>query len=314
MPAEERSERLTSDETERPEAAGLGEADRPKATGLGEAERAAAGRGAGAVRDAGSAVVEPVSGERPEEAAGPAEAGKAERADVGRGPGAVRGAGSDADVPGTGVEPVSGGVAVRSGGSDGGAGSAATESAAVGSSADGDAEPEAASTWAVPSRDTDPAPDAPHRADDDGEPTATDAVSAPDAEGTPRRTTRRFPLFTRDTARPEGGGRAASREAPAPARQWPILVVLGAVGLGLLLTAFDVFRFGLLLIGAAMLGGAVLRWALPDVGMLAVRSRFTDLLTYGVLGTAIVLLALMAQPNPVLEIPFLESTLHYTDR
>ncbi|MET7696139.1 DUF3017 domain-containing protein [Streptomyces sp. NPDC005485] len=141
-----------------------------------------------------------------------------------------------------------------------------------------------------------------------------DAVSAPDAEGRPRRTTRRFPLFTRDTARPEGGGRAAPGDAPAPARQWPILAVLTTVGIGLLLTALDVFRVGTVLIGLALLGGGVLRWMLPDVGMLAVRSRFTDLVTYGVLGVAIVLLALMAQPNPLLEIPFLDDTLHFTVR
>jgi hypothetical protein len=139
-----------------------------------------------------------------------------------------------------------------------------------------------------------------------------DAVSAPDAQGRPRRTTRRFPLFTRDTARPEGGGRAAPGDAPAPARQWPILAVLATVGLGLLLTALDVFRYGTLLIGAALLAGGILRWIVPDVGMLAVRSRFTDIVTYGVLGTAIVLLALMAQPNPLLQIPFLKDTLHFT--
>ncbi|WP_438829177.1 DUF3017 domain-containing protein [Streptomyces adonidis] len=141
-----------------------------------------------------------------------------------------------------------------------------------------------------------------------------DPVSAPDAAGRPRRTTRRFPLFTRDTARPEGGGRAARGDAPAPARQWPILAVLSAVGLGLLLTALDVFRYGTLLIGAALLAGAVLRWVVPDVGMLAVRSRFTDMVTYTLLGTAIVLLSMMAQPNPWLEIPFLDDTLHYTIR
>ncbi|MBJ7002992.1 DUF3017 domain-containing protein [Streptomyces sp. CRPSP2-6A1] len=144
----------------------------------------------------------------------------------------------------------------------------------------------------------------------DGEETVRDAISAPDAEGRPRRVTRRFPLFTRDTARPEGGGRAAS--GAAPARQWPLLVVLGTVALGLLLTAFDAFRVGTLLIGAALLAGAVLRWMLPGVGMLAVRSRFTDISTYGVLGLAIVLLALMAQPHPLLEIPFLSNTLHFT--
>ncbi|MGV9241742.1 DUF3017 domain-containing protein, partial [Streptomyces nigra] len=33
---------------------------------------------------------------------------------------------------------------------------------------------------------------------------------------------------------------------------------------------------------------------------------------YGVLGGAIVLLALMAQPNPVLTIPFLNDALHFT--
>ncbi|MEU8791964.1 DUF3017 domain-containing protein [Streptomyces sp. NPDC048643] len=144
--------------------------------------------------------------------------------------------------------------------------------------------------------------------------TVRDAISAPDAEGRPRRTTRRFPLFTRDTARPEGGGRAASGDAPAPARQWPILTVLAAVGLGLLLTALDAFRAGTILIGAALIAGAVMRWILPSVGMLAVRSRFTDMVTYGVLGVAIVLLALMAQPSPVLVIPFLDDTLHFTVR
>ncbi|CAM5308182.1 MULTISPECIES: DUF3017 domain-containing protein [Streptomyces] len=144
------------------------------------------------------------------------------------------------------------------------------------------------------------------------EPTARDAISAPDAEGRPRRVTRRFPLFTRDTARPEGGGRAAAGDAPAPARQWPLLVVLSTVALGLLLTALDVFRYGTLLIGAALLAGAVMRWMLPGVGMLAVRSRFTDIVTYGVLGLAIVLLALMAQPDPLLQIPFLKDLLHFT--
>lgn len=144
------------------------------------------------------------------------------------------------------------------------------------------------------------------------EPMVRDAISAPDAEGRPRRFTRRFPLFTRDTSRPEGGGRAAAGGAPAPVRQWPMLVVFAMVALGLLLTAFDLFRLGTLLVGAALLAGAVLRWALPGVGMLAVRSRFTDILTYGVLGLAIVLLALMAQPKPWLEVPFVKDTLHYT--
>ncbi|WP_028812277.1 DUF3017 domain-containing protein [Streptomyces flavidovirens] len=149
------------------------------------------------------------------------------------------------------------------------------------------------------------------------EPAAKGVVSAPGPEG-PVRTTRRFPMFTRDTARPEGGGRAAPGDAAAPVRQWPFLVVLGTTALGLLLVAVDAFgigfRLGTLLIGLALISGAVLRRFIPSVGMLAVRSRFTDMATYGLLGFVIVLLALMAQPGPWLEIPLLESAVRFTVR
>ncbi|MFT2018007.1 DUF3017 domain-containing protein [Streptomyces sp. 796.1] len=130
----------------------------------------------------------------------------------------------------------------------------------------------------------------------------------------PGRPSRRFPLITRDTARPEGGGRAASGQAPAPARQWPLLTVLAGVAAGLLVVAFDAHRAGTLVIGVSLLVGAVLRWVLPSVGMLAVRSRFTDMVTYGLLGTLITLLSMMTQPDPWLEIPFLEDVVHYTVR
>ncbi|GHF62487.1 DUF3017 domain-containing protein [Streptomyces sp. NRRL_ISP-5395] len=161
--------------------------------------------------------------------------------------------------------------------------------------------------------------------------TAADKVSGKDAEGAagkataagpvvagrPRRS-RRFPRFTRDTARPEGGGRAASGDAPAPARQWPLLTVLCAAGLGLLIVVLDpfdeAFRVGTILIGGALIGGAVLRWVVPSVGMLAVRSRFTDLVTYGLMGTLIVLLALVAQPEPWLDVPILEDAVRFTIR
>lgn len=139
-----------------------------------------------------------------------------------------------------------------------------------------------------------------------------DPISAPDAEGRPRRTTRRFPLFTRDTARPEGGGRAAAGDAPPPVRQWPMLAAAGLVAIGLLVIALDAVRPGALVIGAALLSSAVLRRLLPDVGLLAVRSRFTDVATYGGLGLAIVLLALMMQPDPVLKLSFLRDFLHFT--
>ncbi|MFJ1745577.1 DUF3017 domain-containing protein [Streptomyces sp. NPDC088116] len=158
---------------------------------------------------------------------------------------------------------------------------------------DGDSDSDAAS---VP----DSAPD---HADHDAPPTGT---HEPD---------RRFSI-TQDTARPEGGGRAAPGEASAPARQWPLLSVLGTTALGLLVVGMhpfaEAFRIGTILIGVALIGGAVLRRVLPSVGMLAVRSRFTDMLTYGVLGVVIVLLSLMTQPDPWLEIPFLEDVVHST--
>ncbi|MFF9868354.1 MULTISPECIES: DUF3017 domain-containing protein [unclassified Streptomyces] len=124
--------------------------------------------------------------------------------------------------------------------------------------------------------------------------------------------------MTRGTARPEGGGRAAPGDAPAPARQWPLLTVLGIATLGLVVVGLDPFpqasRIGTLLIGAALLTGAALRRTVPSVGMLAVRSRFTDMVTYGLLGGAIVLLALMTQPAPWLEIPFLEKAVRFAVR
>ncbi|MET8328734.1 DUF3017 domain-containing protein [Streptomyces sp. NPDC005181] len=179
----------------------------------------------------------------------------------------------------------------------------------------------------------------------DGETTAEEAADAevPDGETTAETTTeaagagsgssdsapgggpgagprpsRRFPSFTRDTARPEGGGRAASGDAPAPARQWPLLAVLSTAGIGLLIVAVnpfaEAFRIGTILIGVALIGGAVLRCVVPSVGMLAVRSRFTDLVTYGLLGVLIVLLSLVAQPKPWLDIPFLEHAVRFTIR
>lgn len=135
--------------------------------------------------------------------------------------------------------------------------------------------------------------------------------------GSTRAPSRRFSL-TRDTARPEGGGRAAPGDAPAPARQWPLLTVLCTAGVGLLIVGADpfaeAFRIGAMLMGFALLAGAVLRWVVPSVGMLAVRSRFTDLVTYGLMGTLIVLLALMAQPKPWLDVPILEDVVHFTIR
>ncbi|GAA2937748.1 DUF3017 domain-containing protein [Kitasatospora cinereorecta] len=153
-----------------------------------------------------------------------------------------------------------------------------------------------------------------------GEPGGTaEAGEGSGSEGSAstRAPSRRFSL-THDTARPEGGGRAAPGDAPAPARQWPLLTVLCTAGAGLLIVGIDpfteAFRIGAVLIGVALVAGAVLRWAVPSVGMLAVRSRFTDIVTYGLMGALIVLLALMAQPEPWLHVPILQDVVHFTIR
>ncbi|MFG2880397.1 DUF3017 domain-containing protein [Streptomyces sp. NPDC048337] len=146
------------------------------------------------------------------------------------------------------------------------------------------------------------------------EPDATGGAdaTAPAGAGAPR--SRRFPSVTRDTARPEGSGRAVPGAVSTPVRQWPMLAVLTATAAGLLSTAFGHPKFGCLVIGLALIAASVLRRVLPSVGMLAVRSRFTDMVTYGLLGVAITLLALVMEPKPWLEIPFLESAVRFTVR
>ncbi|MFF4430788.1 DUF3017 domain-containing protein [Streptomyces sp. NPDC001513] len=137
------------------------------------------------------------------------------------------------------------------------------------------------------------------------------AVVAPADEA---RRSRRFPSITRDTARPEGSGRAVPGAVSTPARQWPMLSVLAATAAGLLATAVGHPKLGCLAIGVALIAASVMRRVLPSVGMLAVRSRFTDMITYGLLGVAITLLALVIEPKPLLEIPFLESAVRFTVR
>ncbi|MFC9325422.1 DUF3017 domain-containing protein [Kitasatospora sp. NPDC057015] len=123
--------------------------------------------------------------------------------------------------------------------------------------------------------------------------------------------TRRRPVRTTGTLPPEGAGAALGRGHTLPVRQWPITLVLTVVLTGLAVTVFadfqDGFKYGLMVVGSGILLGAVLRLLLPEVGMLAVRSRFTDVIVLLVLGSGIVLLTLVAQPNPWLEIPLLDN-------
>jgi hypothetical protein len=117
---------------------------------------------------------------------------------------------------------------------------------------------------------------------------------------------RRRPVRTTGTNPPQGAGAAMDREHPLPIRQWPITLVLAVVGIGLLVTYADDFRYGLLVIGGAFGLGAALRLLLPEVGLLAVRSRFTDVLVLLFFGLVIVLLALLAQPDQWLHLPSIE--------
>lgn len=168
--------------------------------------------------------------------------------------------------------------------------------------------PEPASAASAPVRAQRPVPSWARKGGDG------DGAKARAAEAADGARSRRFPSITRDTARPEGGGRAAPGDAPAPARQWPMLAVLAATAAGLLATAMGHPRVGCLVIGIALIAASVLRRALPSVGMLAVRSRFTDMVTYGLLGVAITLLALVMEPKPLLNIPFLETAVRFTVR
>ncbi|MFG3531536.1 DUF3017 domain-containing protein [Streptomyces sp. NPDC047917] len=217
-------------------------------------------------------------------------------------------ASSRADEPGTGEKAADATAPDRTANRDGGAGDGGA------GDGDGDARDAGASDADAGGGDT---RDGDAREGDAREGDVAEGAGDGGAGAAPR-PSRRFPSLTRDTARPEGGGRAASGDAPAPARQWPLLAVLCTAGIGLLIVAVDpfaeAFRVGTMLIGAALIGGAVLRLVVPSVGMLAVRSRFTDLVTYGLLGFLIVMLALVAQPKPWLDIPFLEQAVHFTIR
>ncbi len=72
-------------------------------------------------------------------------------------------------------------------------------------------------------------------------------------------------------------------------RQLPLLAVLVTVALGMLVVTFDHWRLGLVIVGLALVGGALLRLLLPvrRVGFLAVRSRTTDVVLLA--GTGVVL-------------------------
>ena len=77
-------------------------------------------------------------------------------------------------------------------------------------------------------------------------------------------------------------------------RQLPLLAVLIGVAAGLLLVAVGHWRVGLVVVGLALVGGAVLRLLLPlrRTGFLAVRSRTIDVVLLGGAGLVLAVIAL----------------------
>ena len=78
-------------------------------------------------------------------------------------------------------------------------------------------------------------------------------------------------------------------------RQWPLLIVVAgvALGLGIAILGSDSWRLGCLVIGSALGVGAVERIALPrqEAGLLQVRGRAFDVAVLALTGAAIITLA-----------------------
>ncbi|MBM7805884.1 hypothetical protein JOD57_001721 [Geodermatophilus bullaregiensis] len=77
-------------------------------------------------------------------------------------------------------------------------------------------------------------------------------------------------------------------------RQLPLFAVLVVVAVGLSMVALEHWRRGLLVVGLALVGAALLRLVLPlrRVGFLAVRSRPVDVVLVGGAGVALTVLVL----------------------
>nr|WP_272923768.1 DUF3017 domain-containing protein [Streptomyces sp. SID3343] len=86
-------------------------------------------------------------------------------------------------------------------------------------------------------------------------------------------------------------------------REWPAVVVFGCLAAALLTAALDGFRIATVLIAATFVVAAALRLCLHDVGVLAVRSRFTDIAVMLMFGAAVLLLGLSI-PEPVFDLPW----------
>ena len=77
-------------------------------------------------------------------------------------------------------------------------------------------------------------------------------------------------------------------------RQLPLLAVLVMVGIGLIVVTLGHWRAGIVVVGLALIGAAVLRVLLPvrRVGFLAVRSRPVDVVLLAGTGLALTVIVL----------------------
>lgn len=96
-----------------------------------------------------------------------------------------------------------------------------------------------------------------------------------------------------------GSFKAIARASAHSLTQWPLLIVLAVVLVGLTLVAMGYWRRGSALIGAALCLGAVQRAVLPkqSVGLLQVRSKPFDVTFLLGAGIGIIILALVV-PGP----------------
>lgn len=96
-----------------------------------------------------------------------------------------------------------------------------------------------------------------------------------------------------------GSFKALARASASSLTQWPLLVVLGIVAVGVVLVVLGYWRRGTVLIGLALCLGAGLRAFLPRhvAGLLQVRSWAFDVTFLLGCGVAIIILA-MNVPTP----------------
>lgn len=87
----------------------------------------------------------------------------------------------------------------------------------------------------------------------------------------------------------------SAKAAALSLRQWPLLIVVAGLALGLLIVVLGQWSFGCLLIGCSLGIGAVERVALSnrEAGLLQVRSKAFDITVLVGMGVAIVTLAII---------------------